>query len=86
MAYSLQQQPGAITPAFNPLTFVVRETDNAITGAANFRYQCLVEVEGTNVANLKAPIRYGSANNEAVFDITEIIASYVGADMTALSA
>jgi hypothetical protein len=85
MAYSLQQQPGAITTAFNPLTFVVRETDTGITGAANFRYQCLVEVEGTNVANLKAPIRYGSANNEAVFDITEIIASYVGADMTALS-
>lgn len=86
MAYSLQQSPGEYTPAFNPLTFVTRETDTAITGAANFRYLCEVLVGGSVVAKLKAPIRYGSANNEAVFNITEILASYVGTDFTPPSA
>lgn len=86
MAYSLQHSPGEYTPAFNPLTFVTRETDTAITGAANFRYLCEVLVGGSVVAKLKAPIRYGSANNEAVFNITEILASYVGTDFTPPSA
>lgn len=80
MAYSIQQEPGEYSPAFNPLTFVVRETDNNITGAVNFRYICEVEVDGTIQAKLKAPIRYGSSQNEAVFDVTEILASYVGND------
>lgn len=80
MAYSIEQQPGEYSPAFNPLTFVVRESNNAITGAANFRYVCEVEVDGTVQAKLKAPIRYGSSQNEAVFDVTEILASYVGND------
>lgn len=80
MAYSIEQQPGEYSPAFNPLTFVVRETDNAITGQSNFRYVCEVEVDGTVQAKLKAPIRYGSSQNEAVFDVTEILASYVGND------
>lgn len=80
MAYSIEQQPGEYSPAFNPLTFVVRESNNAITGAANFRYICQVEIDGTVQAKLKAPIRYGSSQNEAVFDITEIVASYVGND------
>lgn len=80
MAYSIEQQPGEYSPAFNPLTFVVRETNNAITGQSNFRYVCEVEVDGTVQAKLKAPIRYGSSQNEAVFDVTEILASYVGND------
>lgn len=80
MAYTIEQQPSEYSAAFNPLTFVVRESDTAITGAANFRYLCEVEVDGTIQAKLKAPIRYGSSQNEAVFDITEIIASYVGND------
>ena len=78
MAYSIEQQPGEYSPAFNPLTFVVRESNNAITGQSNFRYVCEVEVDGTIQAKLKAPIRYGSSQNEAVFDVTEILASYVG--------
>lgn len=86
MAYSIQQQPQDYSPAFNPLTFVVRETDTAITGASNFRYLCEVEIDGTIQAKLKAPIRYGSSQNEAVFDITEIIASYVGNDFEPPSA
>jgi hypothetical protein len=86
MAYSIQQQPQDYSPAFNPLTFVVRETDTAITGASNFRYLCEVEIDGTIQAKLKAPIRYGSSLNEAVFDITEIIASYVGNDFEPPSA
>ena len=80
MAYSIEQQPGEYSPAFNPLTFVVRESNNAITGQSNFRYVCEVEVDGTVQAKLKAPIRYGSSQNEAVFDVTEILASYVGND------
>jgi len=86
MAYSIQQQPQDYSPAFNPLTFVVRETDTAITSASNFRYLCEVEIDGTIQAKLKAPIRYGSSQNEAVFDITEIIASYVGNDFEPPSA
>ena len=86
MAYSLQQSPGEYTAAFNPLTFVTRETDTAITSAANFRYICEVLIGGTVQAKLKAPIRYGSANNEAVFNITEILASYVGKDFNPPSA
>lgn len=86
MAYSIQQQPQDYSPAFNPLTFVVRETDTAITGASNFRYLCEVEIEGTIQAKLKAPIRYGSTQNEAVFDVSEIIASYVGNDFQPPSA
>jgi len=86
MAYSIEQQPSEYSPAFNPLTFVVRESDNAITGAANFRYLCEVEVNGSIVAKLKAPIRYGSTQNEAVFDVTEIIGSYVGNDFQPPSA
>ena len=86
MALSIQQQPGEYAPVFNPLTFVVRETDTAITGASNFRYICEVEVDGTIQAKLKAPIRYGSSQNEAVFDVTEILASYVGNDFEPPSA
>jgi hypothetical protein len=85
MAYTIEQQPGEYSPAFNPLTFVVRESNNAITGQDNFRYVCEVEVGGTVQAKLKAPIRYGSTQNEAVFDITEILASYVGNDFEAPS-
>jgi hypothetical protein len=45
-----------------------------------------VEVNGSIVAKLKAPKRYGSAQNEAVFDVTEIIGSYVGNDFQPPSA
>jgi len=47
---------------------------------------CEVEIEGTIQAKLKAPIRYGSTQNEAVFDVSEIIASYVGNDFQPPSA
>ena len=76
MAYTVNQSTTGVQGALDSLIYVVNDSTN--TGEPKYRYVCRVTVNGTAVIKLK---QLPNNNSSAVFDVANIVQSYVYQDM-----
>ena len=50
MGYTIEQQPNQLAGANNPMVYIVKESDGAITGADKFRYIVQVQISTTDAS------------------------------------
>ena len=80
MGYTITQKPNQLAGANNPMMFIVKETDGAITGGFKFRYIIQVYISTTDattwVEKSKIKIHKNSAS-VGIVDIHKIVRTYL---------
>ena len=80
MAYTIEQKPNQLAGANNPMVFVLKESDGAITGATKFRYIAQVFISTTNAATWSEKAKIKIHKNQAgvgIVDIHKIVRTFL---------
>ena len=80
MSYSIEQEPNQVTGVNNPMMYVVKESDGAITGANKFRYIIQVQTSTTNNSGFSTIAKIKIHKNQAgvgIIDVSRIIKTYL---------
>ena len=80
MGYTIEQQPNQLAGANNPMVYIVKESDGAITGADKFRYIVQVQISTTDASTFSTIAKIKIHKNQAevgIVDVHKIIRTYL---------